>query len=125
MAATTFWSRFWAVAGAASIRLKIMGVVGGVTLLLGAAVVALVWRGFTETLEHELGRRGIAVAVSLATRSQELVLTDRLFALYTLAKETVRDNPDVLYVFVTDRQGAAQLAALFESPQNNGQGKSQ
>jgi signal transduction histidine kinase len=105
MRANRFWARFWAVAGAVSIRVKIMGVVIGVVVTLGAAVSILVHRGLTVTLERELEERGIAIAVSLASRSQELVLTDRLFALYTLAKETVRDNPDILYVYISDGRG--------------------
>jgi signal transduction histidine kinase len=101
-----FGAWFWTVAGAVSIRVKIMGIVVGVTLALGGAVSLLVYRGLTATLERELTERGIAVAVSLASRSQEIVLTDRLFALYTLATETVRDNKDLLYVYITDGRGA-------------------
>ena len=98
--------RFWAVAGAVSIRVKITGIVVGVILTLGVAMGVLVYRGFTESLERELEERGTAIAVNLASRSQDLVLTDRLFALYTLARETARDNKDLLYVYITDRSGA-------------------
>lgn len=106
MTLARFGHRFWAVAGAASIRVKIMGVVIAVILTLGVAVSVVVYRGLSTTLERELEGRGLAIAVSLASRSQEPILTDRLFALYTLAKETVRDNKDVVYVYITDRQGA-------------------
>ena len=98
--------RFWAVAGAVSIRVKITGIVVGVILTLGLAMGVLVYRGFTESLERELEERGTAIAVNLASRSQDLVLTDRLFALYTLARETARDNKDLLYAYITDRSGA-------------------
>lgn len=101
-----FWPRFWAIAGAVSIRVKIMGIVIGLIVTLGVAVSTMVYRGLTATLERELEERGIAIAVNLASRSQELVLTDRLFALYTLAKETVRDNRNLSYVYITDRHGA-------------------
>lgn len=104
-----FWQAFWAVAGAVSIRVKIMGIVIGLVLALGVAVSLLVYQGLRTTLEAELEERGVAIAVNLATRSQELVLTDRLFALYTLAKETVRDNKDLLYAYVTDRRGAVLI----------------
>src|SRR5574341_259333 len=106
MRAARFGQRFWAVAGAASIRLKIMGVVIAVILALGVAVSVLVYRGLSATLERELEGCGLAIAVSLASRSQEPILTDHLFTLYQLARETVRDNRDVLYVYITDRQGA-------------------
>lgn len=113
MSRAGFWHHFWAVAGAVSIRVKIMGIVMGVILTLGVAVTVVVYRGLTTTLERELQERGVAIAVNLATRSQELVLTDRLFALYTLAKETVRDNRDLLYAYITDRRGAV-LVHTFE-----------
>lgn len=105
--------RFWAVAGAVSIRVKIMGIVVGLILMFGVPVTLLVRHGLTAALERELEERGTAITVSLASRSQELVLTDRLVALYTLAKETVRSNKGVLYAYVTDRDGAV-LVHTFE-----------
>lgn len=110
------WSwteRFWAAAGAVSIRVKIMGIVIGLVLMFFVPVTLLVRQGLTTALEHELEERGTAIALSLASRSQELILTDRLVALYTLAKETVKNNKDVLYAYVTDRQGAV-LVHTFE-----------
>ncbi|MBI2216883.1 MAG: HAMP domain-containing protein [Candidatus Rokubacteria bacterium] len=97
--------RFWSIAGAVSIRVKVMGIVIGLILTLGAAVTVLLHRGLTTTLERELEERGVAIAVNLASRSQEPVLTDSLITLYTLANETVRNNKGVLYVYVTDRHG--------------------
>lgn len=106
MGAVEFRHRFWAVAGAVSMRVKIMGIVIGLILTLGVAVSVLVYRGLTTTLERDLEERGIAIAVNLASGSQDLVLTDHLFALYTLVKDTVRDNKDLLYAYITDRRGA-------------------
>ncbi len=105
--------RFWAVAGSVSIRVKIVGIVVGLILMFGVPVTLVVRQGLTAALERELEERGLALAVGLASRSQELVLTDRLVALYTLSKETVRNNKDVLYAYVTDRQGAV-LIHTFE-----------
>jgi len=105
--------RFWAAAGSVSIRVKIVGIVVGVILMFGVPVTLVVRQGLTTALERELEERGIAIAVGLASRSQELVLTDRLVALYILAKETVRNNKDVLYAYVTDRQGGV-LIHTFE-----------
>jgi len=76
---------FWGVAGAASIRVKVMGIVIGLILMLGVPVTLVVRQGLSAALERELEERGVAIALSLASRSQELVLTDRLLALYTLA----------------------------------------
>ncbi|MBI4271456.1 MAG: HAMP domain-containing protein [Candidatus Rokubacteria bacterium] len=104
---------FWGVAGAASIRVKVMGIVIGLILMLGVPVTLVVRQGLSAALERELEERGVAIALSLASRSQELVLTDRLLALYTLAKETVKTNKGVLYAYVTDARGAV-LVHTFE-----------
>src|SRR3990167_5762725 len=105
MRARRWAEHFWSVAGAVSIRVKVMGIVIGLILMLGVPVTLVVHRGLSTALERELEERGVAVAVSLASRSQELVLTDRLLALYTLAKETVKNNKGVLYAYVTDSRG--------------------
>ena len=104
---------FWGVAGAASIRVKVMGIVIGLILMLGVPVTLVVRQGLSAALGRELEERGVAIALSLASRSQELVLTDRLLALYTLAKETVKTNKGVLYAYVTDARGAV-LVHTFE-----------
>jgi signal transduction histidine kinase len=113
MRSADFRRRFWTVAGAASIRVKILGIVIGVTVTLGATVGVVMHRGLTSTLERELEQRGLVAATNLATRSEELILTDRLFTLYALAKETVQRNTDLLYVYVTDPQGHV-LVHTFE-----------
>jgi sensor histidine kinase regulating citrate/malate metabolism len=105
--------RFWSVAGAVSIRVKVMGIVLGLILALAIPVVLVVHRGLSTALERELEERGVAIALSLASRSQELVLTDHLLTLYKLAKETVKTNEGVLYAYVTDAAGAV-LVHTFE-----------
>jgi signal transduction histidine kinase len=103
------WTRcaewFWSVAVGVSVRVKVLGIVIGLILMLGTAVTVILSRSLTATLERELEERGAAIAVNLASRSQEIVLTDHLIGLYILASETVRNNKDVLYVYVTDRRG--------------------
>jgi signal transduction histidine kinase len=105
--------RFWSVAGAVSIRVKVMGIVLGLILMLGVPVTVVVRQGLSAALERELEERGVAIALSLASRSQELVLTDHLLTLYKLAKETVKNNKGVLYAYVTDPHGAV-LVHTFE-----------
>lgn len=104
---------FWSVAGAVSIRVKVMGIVIGLILMLGVPVTLVVHQGLSAALERELEERGVAIALSLASRSQEPVLTDRLLTLYKLAKETVKNNKGVLYAYVTDSLGAV-LVHTFE-----------
>jgi signal transduction histidine kinase len=90
-----------------------MGIVIGLILMLGVPVTVVIRQGLSAALERELEERGIAIALSLASRSQELVLTDQLLALYTLAKDTVTTNKGVLYAYVTDGRGSV-LVHTFE-----------
>lgn len=96
---------FWPRVGAVSIRTKIMGIVGVTVLLLSLAMVWYASRDVSATLRSELERRGVAVGLSLAQQSRDLVLTDNQFALYTLVMNTVDADEDIVYAFVVDAAG--------------------
>ncbi|MBI5955696.1 MAG: GAF domain-containing protein [Chloroflexi bacterium] len=96
---------FWAL-GAVSIRVKIVGMVLGFILLLGASLALRVRAGLETNLAQQLEMRGIAVARDLAARSTDLILTNNTFALYELVKDTLENNDDVRYVFLLDAKGS-------------------
>ncbi len=85
--------------------MKIMGLAGGPILLLAVMVILHLRSDYQQSFRAELQERGKAVGLSLASRSRDLVLTNNLFALYAMAKETVARNPDVRYVFIADVSG--------------------
>ncbi len=106
-------ARIWAIIGAVSVGIKIMGIVLGLVLLLGAGVTVQVRTSTAEALGHELDERGISIARDLAARSADLILTGDLFALHELLRDTVAYNEDMRYAFVLDSQGRV-LVHSFE-----------
>jgi len=88
-----------------SIGAKIIGMVAGVVLLLGLAVILQVRARLQTELSAGLEERGVAITRDLATRSADLILTDNTFALYQLLRDTLENNSDVRYVFVLDAEG--------------------
>ena len=99
------WTRFWSRAGGVSILAKIMGIVLLVVLAQGLAVAWYVKTNVASTLEGELELRGTAIAMGLATRAADQILTDNLFELHRVAQDTLRADGDVRYVFIEDAKG--------------------
>jgi signal transduction histidine kinase len=82
--------------------MKIIGLAAGPILLLAVMVVLYLRSDYQRSFRSELQERGKAIGFSLASRSRDLVLTNNLFPLYIMAKETVKQDPDVRYVFIAD-----------------------
>jgi len=97
--------RIWDVIGAVSVRTKIMGIVLGLVFLLGVGVTLQVRTVLTRTLSEELEQRGISIARNLAARSTDLILTNDLFGLHELLRDTVENNADLRYAFLLDTEG--------------------
>jgi signal transduction histidine kinase len=54
---------------------------------------------------EQLQKRGITIGASLASQSRDLILTDNQFALYTLVRDTLNTDKDIVYAFVLDAAG--------------------
>ncbi len=96
---------FWTVNGSVSIRVKIMGIVLVLVVLLGLGITIQTRLSLTATLERQLEQRGVSVTRDLAARSTDLLLTNNLFALYQLLKDTIENNEDVRYAFILGPDG--------------------
>jgi len=95
----------WHSVASLSISGKILGMVLGITALLGIVVTVEVRTQLTADLGQSLEERGIAITRDLAARSADLILTQNNFALYQLLRDTLENNPDVRYVFILDPRG--------------------
>ncbi len=107
---------FRMLADKASVKTKIMGIVLGLVLLLGLGVTLQIQFSLPKALNEQLEKRAISIARDVAARSTDLVLTNNVFALYELAKDTAKNNEDVRYVLILDRAGnvlAHTFAGLF------------
>lgn len=96
--------RLLGLVGRVSVRTKIMGIVLGLVALLGLGTT--VWVHFTlqNTLRQQLELRGVSVTRDLAARSTDLLLTNNVFALHALVRDTVENNDDLRYAFLLDEQ---------------------
>jgi len=73
---TALVQRFWSVFGAASIRVKVMGIVLGVIVLLGLFVTIQLRAALYDTLEDQLYVQGIGISDNVVPRVEQLVSED-------------------------------------------------
>ncbi len=92
----------WALFSGVSVRSKIMGIVLGLVLVLGLTVTLQVRATMQSTLTLELENRGASIAGELAARSTDLVLTNNLFALRELLRESLIFHEEVRYGFIVN-----------------------
>lgn len=98
---------FWAIAGAVSIRTKIIGIILGLVILLGGGLTLFVRQSLHSAMSRELETLAISVTRDLASRSTDLILINNVYALYGLAQETQRNYPDVRYILILDTNNQA------------------
>jgi hypothetical protein len=105
--------RIWAVAGAVSVRSKILGIVLGFIVLLGAGVIIQSRYALTATMTAQLEEQSISVSRDVAARATDPILLNDLLGLHDLLDETLANNPNVRYAFIVDPQGQV-IAQTFE-----------
>jgi len=112
-----FLKQVWKLISAVSVRTKIMGMILGLTLVLGFGVTLLVRISMTRTLIQELDRRGISIGRDLAARSADPILIHDTYALYQLLRDTVANNPDLRYAFILDPSGQVLVHSFLAEGQ--------
>ena len=88
-----------------SVRVKIMGIVLGLVLLLGVGVLIQVQRVSRATLSRELDERALSIARDVAARAADLILIEDFVSLRDLVLDSLTTNKDVRYIFVLDGRG--------------------
>ncbi len=107
------YQRFWSVAGAVSVRTKILGIVLGFILLLGVGVTLQARSALTATMAAQLEEQSISVSRDLAARAADPILLNDLLGLHDLLDETLLNNSNVRYAFIVDSKGQV-IAHSFE-----------
>ena len=110
------FTRFWAIAGAVSVRTKIFGIVLGLVLLLGLGITVQVRATLIRTMDAQLEEQAISVTRDLAARATDLILVNDLFATHQLLRETQANNANVRYAFVIDGYGQAAAHTFLKQP---------
>lgn len=96
-----------------SVRVKIMGIVLALVLILGLGVTWQARIAMTRALLDQLNERGISIARDIAARSTDYILINNTYALHELLKDSIENNPDLRYAFILDAQQRV-LAHSFE-----------
>ena len=105
--------RLWMIAGAVNIRVKILGIVLGLVLLLGFTVTLQVRQLLAQTMYAQLEEQAIAIARDLAARSTDPILINNLYSLQQLMVDTQTAHPSVRYAFAVGTDGYI-LAHTFD-----------
>lgn len=105
MNARNLSQRIWAIAGAVSVRTKILGIVLGLVILLGLGVTIQARYALTATMNAQLQEQSVSVSRDLAARSTDPILLNDLLGLHDLLKETIANNPNIRYAFIVDNRG--------------------
>lgn len=102
----------WRLLGAVSVRTKILGIVLGLTTVLGLGITLQVRSVMERTFLAELDNRGRSVVSDLAARSVDPILLNDTFDLHGLLSTTVLHHPDALYAYAIGVNGEV-LAHTF------------
>ena len=103
---------FWDFAGAVSVRMKILGIVLGMVILLGVVVIIQTRYALTATLTAQLEEQSVSISRDLAARAADPILLNDLLRLHDLLDETITNNPNVRYAFLVDSHGQV-IASSF------------
>lgn len=87
------------------IQYKILGLVVGVVVLLTTMTVWQMGNILTTNLRDQLDKRAVSIGSDVAARATNDLLINNDYAVYEMIKETVKNNQDVLYIFILDPQG--------------------
>lgn len=96
-----------------SLKTKYIAGVCCLILSVVGLLLAYMYQEFDRRLENELHKRGTSIARNLAIQSLTPILTENNISLQLLLKETDRNEADIRYIYLLDRQGRV-LAHTFE-----------
>ncbi|MCB8816660.1 sensor histidine kinase [Desulfosporosinus shakirovi] len=84
---------------------KILGLVVGIVILLSGMIVWEMGNILTNNLRDQLDKRAVSIGSDVAARAANQLLINNAYAVYELLQDTLKNNEDVLYIFVVDPQG--------------------
>ncbi|MBI4787855.1 MAG: GAF domain-containing protein [Chloroflexi bacterium] len=94
------------------VRIKMMGIVLALVLLLGFGITWEVRASMTTALTARLEERGVSIARDLAAHSTDLILINNTFALHQLLQDTIQNNSDLRYAFILDENNQVLVHAF-------------
>lgn len=98
------FDRFWEIAGAVSIRTKLLGLALGLVLLVGIGNTLQMRAVLSINMETQLRDQSVSVARDLAARAADPILLNNLLELQDLLLETKSNNSNFRYAFIMDQR---------------------
>ncbi|MCA2003053.1 MAG: HAMP domain-containing protein, partial [Chloroflexi bacterium] len=98
-------ARIWRFVSAVSVRVKILGMALGLALLLGGGILWQVRAALAHTLQTQAESESVTLGRDLAARAADPILLNDLVGLQKLLNETLENNSDLRYAFITDKYG--------------------
>ncbi len=98
--------------GAFGVRVKILGIVLAMTVVVGIVVIWQARAVMGDVLVNELDHRGMAMAGELAAEAAVPILADDNEAIAGLMGNAISDHPDAIYAIVVGPD-ASVLASIF------------
>ncbi|KUO72479.1 MAG: histidine kinase [Desulfosporosinus sp. BRH_c37] len=87
------------------VQYKILGLVVGVVLLLSSMIVWQMGNILTNNLRDQLDKRAVSIGSDVAARATNELLINNAYSVYELLQNTLKNNENVLYLFIVDPQG--------------------
>jgi signal transduction histidine kinase len=119
---SAFIQRLWDIAGGVSVRVKVLGIVLGVILLLSTFVVFQMRAVLRDTLRQQLAEQGVGISENIAEPAEALLATNSLTGLQLYLQDRQIHYSDeghntlVSYIFVDDVDGFILAAAGPAAP---------
>ena len=110
----SIFNRVWEIAGAVSIRTKLLGLALGLVLLVGFGNILQARSVLSKNMEAQLRDQSVSEARDLAARAVDPILLNDLLALQDLLLETKSNNTNVRYAFIIDQRGQVIGAHIEE-----------
>lgn len=113
---------FWRYAGAVSVRVKVLGIVLGVIILLGIFIILQMRAVLTSILLWDLGQQGIAITRNIVLETDMVMQDATIDALGELFSErrqhfsSPSHNTQVDYIALTGPDGAVLMAEGLYDP---------
>lgn len=98
-------TRLWIIISAVNIRIKILGIVLGLVVILGVTVTIQVRSILARSMYLQLEDNSVSVGHDLAARATDLILINDMYGLHELLRDTQANNTSVRYAFIVSPEG--------------------
>lgn len=88
-----------------SIKVKVMGIVLGLALVLSAPVIYQAKVSMEAQARDQLQRQAVSLAHFIASRGTDMVLINNLYGVRELLTDTMAHNPDLRYIVIYSPDG--------------------